>query len=390
MTTTELDTGYGDSGSYSSGPPSDRLPPRDLNAEQSVLGGMLLSKDAIADVGETVRGHDFYRPSHEVIFDAIIDLYSRGEPADAITIADELSKRGNLQRAGGQAYLHDLIQSVPTAANAGYYAQIVAERAVLRRLVEAGTKIVQMGYARGGGDVEEIVNSAQAEVYGVAEKRGGEDYAPLWDTLNETMTEIEVAAGRTDEMTGVPTGFTDLDELTHGLHPGQMVVIAARPAVGKALALDTPLPTPTGWTTMGEVAVGDELIDASGRPTRVVAATEVMSDRPCYEVEFSDGSVIVADAQHQWQTDTRASRKSFQAARDGRNRTKSQRTFAEVRTTEEIAATLRTATQEARLNHSIALAEPLQLPEADLALPAVRRRGMARRRLERLRDVHDS
>ncbi|MBA4084476.1 MAG: replicative DNA helicase [Kytococcus sp.] len=225
---------FGDTGPYSSAPPPDRLPPQDLGAEQSVLGGMLLSKDAIADVGEAVRGHDFYKPSHELIFDAVIDLYSRGEPADAITVADELSKRGDLQRAGGQAYLHDLIQSVPTAANAGYYAQIVAERAVLRRLVEAGTKIVQMGYAQGGGDVEEIVNAAQAEVYTVAEKRGGEDYAPLWDTLNETMTEIEVAAGRTDEMTGVPTGFQDLDELTHGLHPGQMIVIAARPAIGKS------------------------------------------------------------------------------------------------------------------------------------------------------------
>lgn len=235
MTTFEQDTrSFGDSDSYSSGPPADRLPPQDLGAEQSVLGGMLLSKDAIADVGEAVRGHDFYKPAHELIFDAVIDLYSRGEPADAITVADELSKRGDLQRAGGQAYLHDLIQSVPTAANAGYYAQIVAERAVLRRLVEAGTKIVQMGYAQGGGDVEEIVNAAQAEVYTVAEKRGGEDYAPLWDTLNETMTEIEVAAGRTDEMTGVPTGFTDLDELTHGLHPGQMIVVAARPAIGKS------------------------------------------------------------------------------------------------------------------------------------------------------------
>lgn len=356
-----------DAPSYSSGPP-DRLPPQDVGAEQSVLGGMLLSKDAIGDVNEAVRGHDFYRPAHELIFDAIVDLYSRGEPADAITVADELSKRGDLQRAGGQAYLHDLIQSVPTAANAGYYAQIVAERAVLRRLVEAGTKIVQMGYAQGGGDVEDIVNQAQAEVYTVAEKRGGEDYAPLWDTLNDTMTEIEVAAGRTDEMTGVPTGFHDLDELTHGLHPGQMVVIAARPAVGKALALDTPLPTPSGWTTMGDVAVGDELIDAQGRPTKVVAATEVMSDRPCYEVEFSDGSVIVADGQHQWLTDTRASRKSFQSARDGRNRTKNQRTFAQVRTTEEIAATLRTATQEARLNHSVTLAEPLDLPAADVPL----------------------
>ncbi|WEV79815.1 replicative DNA helicase [Janibacter cremeus] len=224
---------YGDA-SYSSSPPADRLPPQDVGAEQSVLGGMLLSKDAIGDVNEAVRSKDFYRPAHELIFDAIVDLYSRGEPADAITVADELSKRGDLQRAGGQAYLHDLIQSVPTAANAGYYAQIVAERAVLRRLVEAGTKIVQMGYAQGGGDVEDIVNQAQAEVYTVAEKRGGEDYAPLWDTLNDTMTEIEVAAGRTDEMTGVPTGFHDLDELTHGLHPGQMVVIAARPAVGKS------------------------------------------------------------------------------------------------------------------------------------------------------------
>ena len=141
MTTSEMDTSVYSSDappSYSSGP-HDRLPPQDVGAEQSVLGGMLLSKDAIGDVNEAVRGHDFYRPAHELIFDAVVDLYSRGEPADAITVADELSKRGDLQRAGGQAYLHDLIQSVPTAANAGYYAQIVAERAVLRRLVEAWT-----------------------------------------------------------------------------------------------------------------------------------------------------------------------------------------------------------------------------------------------------------
>ena len=145
-------------------------------------------------------------------------------------------------------------------------------------------------------------------------------------------------------MIGVPTGFIELDELTNGLHPGQMIVIAARPAIGKALALDTPLPTPHGWTTMGGVRVGDLLVDGRGRPTRVVAATEVMTGRPCYEVEFSDGTVITADAQHQWLTDTRASRRSFQAARDHRNRTRNQRTFAEVRTTEQIAATLRTAT----------------------------------------------
>ncbi len=212
----------------------DRVPPQDLHAEQSVLGSMLINKDAIADCLEAVKAHDFYRPAHELIFDAVLDLFGRGEPADAITVADELGKRGDLTRIGGQAYLHQLIQAVPTAANAGYYAEIVHERAVLRRLVEAGTRIVQMGYAQGEGDIDEIVNRAQAEVYSVAEKRGGEDYNVLGDLLNETMEEIEAASGRTDDLIGVPTGFIELDELTNGLHPGQMIVVAARPAVGKS------------------------------------------------------------------------------------------------------------------------------------------------------------
>lgn len=167
----------------------------------------------------------------------------------------------------------------------------------------------------------------------------------------------------------MPTGFVELDDLTNGLHPGQMVVIAARPGMGKALKLDTPLPTPTGWTTMGAVAVGDQLIGADGNPTRVVAATEVMFGRPCFEVEFSDGTVIVADAEHQWLTDTRTSRKSAQAAAVGYNRTKNQRTFAEVRTTREIAQTLRCRTADRRLNHSVVNAAPLQAPERDLLVP---------------------
>jgi replicative DNA helicase len=351
------------------GPADDRLPPQDVHAEQSVIGGMLLSKDAIADCVEGLKGSDFYRPAHELIYDAILDLYSRGEPADAITVSDELTKRGDLVRVGGQAYLHQLISSVPTAANAGYYAQIVAERAVLRRLVDAGTKIVQMGYGQGGGDVLDIVNAAQAEIYAVADKRGGDDYAVLGDVLEATVDEIEAASGKSGEMTGVPTGFTEFDNLTNGLHPGQMIVVAARPAVGKALALDTPLPTPSGWTTMGEVVVGELVLGADGRPTIVTRASDVMTGRPCFEVEFSDGSVIVADAEHQWLTDTRSSRKSRQAARDDRNRTRHQRTFAEVRTTSQIAATLRCDTAEKRLNHSVPLAAPIDLFEQSYLIP---------------------
>lgn len=213
--------------------PPGKLPPQDLQAEQSVIGGMMLSKDAIADVIAEVKGVDFYRPAHEVVFDAITDLYGRGEPVDAITVADELTKRGELGRIGGQAYLHQLISSVPTAANAGYYAQIVAERAVLRRLVDAGTRIVQMGYGDDGGDVEDIVNAAQAEVYAVADKRGGEDYVQLGDVLELTVDEIEQIQGG-GEAAGILTGFADFDELTNGLHAGQMIVIAARPAMGKS------------------------------------------------------------------------------------------------------------------------------------------------------------
>ena len=196
-----------------------------------------------------------------------------------------------------------------------------------------------------------------------------EDYSRLEDILQPTMDELDAIASRGGVSRGVPTGIRDLDELTNGLQAGQMIVIAARPGVGKALALDTPIATPTGWTTMGEVQVGDQVMGSDGRPTTVVAATDVMTERPCYEVHFSDGSVIVADAQHQWLTETRASRRSAQQAATGYNGYRSQQTFAAVRTTEEIARTVRCATKDARLNHSVTNAAPLELPAADLLVP---------------------
>ncbi len=216
----------------------ERTPPHDLLAEQSAIGGMLLSKDAVADVLEAVRSVDFYVPKHEIIFESILTLYSHGEPTDVIAVTDELTKAGTLQRAGGPEYLHTLTSIVPTAANAGYYASIVAEKAVLRRLVEAGTRIVQMGYAS-EGEVTDLVNNAQAEIYGVAGGVEAEDYVPLVQAIEAATEEIEHASGRDGSMTGVPTGFAELDSLTNGLHPGQLILIAARPALGKStLALD--------------------------------------------------------------------------------------------------------------------------------------------------------
>jgi replicative DNA helicase len=217
---------------------SERTPPHDLLAEQSAIGGMLLSKDAVADVIESVRAVDFYIPKHEIIFDAILALYSHGEPTDVIAVTDELVKSGEIGRAGGAEYLHTLTGLVPTAANAGYYASIVAEKAVLRRLVEAGTRIVQMGYAS-EGEVVDLVNNAQAEIYGVTGGVEAEDFIPLNLAIDAATDEMEAARGRDGSMTGVPTGFAELDDLTNGLHPGQLIIIAARPALGKStLALD--------------------------------------------------------------------------------------------------------------------------------------------------------
>jgi replicative DNA helicase len=223
---------------FEAGRTSDRVLPHDILAEQSTLGGMLLSQEAIAEVFEYVNSQDFYAPKHELIFDALLSLYGRGEPTDIITVTDELTKTATLIRAGGADYLHTLTSIVPTAANAAFYAKIVQEKATLRRLVEVGTRIAQMGYAN-EGEVEDLVNKAQADIYGVTQSGTGEDYVGLSDSIEAAIAEIEAAQNRGGDLVGVPTGFVELDAMTHGLHPGQLIILAARPAVGKStLALD--------------------------------------------------------------------------------------------------------------------------------------------------------
>ena len=226
--------------------------PQDLAAEQSVLGGMLLSKDAIADVLERLRPGDFYRPAHQNVYDAILDLYGRGEPADAVTVGAELDRRACCAASVARPSAHADLDG----ADGG-------QRRVLRGHRRGRSAAAPPGGGRylggavwlrraEGADVDEIVDRAQAEIYDVTERRTSEDFVPLEQLPQPTMDEIDAIASQGGLSKGVPTGFTELDELTRGLHPGQMVVVAARPGMGKAPALDTPLPTPTGWTTMGE------------------------------------------------------------------------------------------------------------------------------------------
>ena len=217
----------------------ERVPPQNVDAEMSVLGGMMLSKDAIADVIEILRSTDFYRPAHASVYDVVVELFGRGDPADAVTVGAELKRKGELERIGGLPYLHTLVATVPTAANAAYYAGIVREQAQLRSLVEVGTRIVQLGYTTDGADVEGLVNLAQSEVFAVSEQRNSTNYVTLEQVVPDLYEELERNANRDGGLDGVPTGFAELDAKLNGLRAGQMIIIAARPGGGKStLAMD--------------------------------------------------------------------------------------------------------------------------------------------------------
>jgi replicative DNA helicase len=215
-----------------------RVPPNDQAAEMSTLGGMLLSKDAVAVVLEMLNAEDFYYPKHEIIFNAINTVFARQEPTDVIMITEQLTRDGNLAKVGGASYLHTLESSVPTAANASYYAGIVADKSVLRQLVQSGTRITQMGYAAEGEPIE-MVNEAQMDIFSIGRNAGAQDATILKDAVNTAVEEMEEQLKKSKEGIDIPTGFRELDDVTNGLHPGQLILIAARPGLGKStLALD--------------------------------------------------------------------------------------------------------------------------------------------------------
>jgi replicative DNA helicase len=212
----------------------DRTPPHNLDAETSVIGGMLLSKDAIAEVSELVGPEDFYRGAHRTMFEAIRDLYDRGEPVDPITLGDALAQRGQLEDVGGQVGIIDLVERVPTAANALYYARIVGEHAQRRRLIEAGTTIARLGYDQTIG-VPEAVDTAESTVFSVAQHGAATgEFRTMKELVREGFELIEKLHENKSAITGLPSGFVDFDDLTAGLQPGNLIIVAARPAMGKS------------------------------------------------------------------------------------------------------------------------------------------------------------
>ena len=216
----------------------ERVPPQNLEAEQGVLGSMLLDRDAIARAIEGLRADDFYRDAHRVIFQAMVELFERGEPVDLITVTNRLAVSGKLEDVGGPTYVASLPNVVPTAANVDFYANIVLEKSMLRALISAGTHIATMGYD-GADDVAAMIDQAEKMVFGIASRRSVQDFEAIKEILKQSFEKIDRRYQEKGTLTGVATGFSDFDMLTSGLQPADMVIIAARPSVGKTtLALN--------------------------------------------------------------------------------------------------------------------------------------------------------
>ncbi|MGH9155685.1 MAG: replicative DNA helicase [Acidimicrobiales bacterium] len=352
-----------------------RVPPHNLQAEESLLGAMLLSRDAIVAAVEVQLGAgDFYKPSHGHVYDAVTSLYAQGEPADPVTVSEELRRAGLLEAIGGPSVLISLQAGTPAISNAGRYARIVEEHALLRRLIGVAGEIAEIGYGL-PDDVIRAVDEAESLVFEVAQRRVTDSMSPLRDLLEQHLDHIEALYERNQDITGTPTGFIDLDQQLAGLQPSNLIIVGGRPGTGKALALDTPLPTPDGWTTMADIKAGDQVFDEQGQPCLVIFATPVMHDHKCYEVTFDDGSVLVADAEHQWLAYDYPAWKSLRAQHDRLRKAPSNPAFARDQSAKRRQARVVTTQQmhdegvtrsDGRPNWYFLPTKPLELPHATL------------------------
>ncbi len=209
-----------------------RIPPQSLEAEQSVLGSMLLDKEVIPVVLESLKSADFYRDDHKEIFEAVLDLFEKAEPVDIITVSEQLRIRGTLDNVGGLEYLTNIASAVPTTANVKHYARIVEEKSILRKLIKASSDIVNLGY-EASEEVSYVLDKAEKNIFDVIQNRNTQGFAPIKDVLVEAFNKLEELYNNKGYVTGIPTGFIDLDYKTAGLHNSDLVLVAARPAMGK-------------------------------------------------------------------------------------------------------------------------------------------------------------
>jgi replicative DNA helicase len=280
-----------------------KLPPHSLEAEQSVLGGLMLDNDAADKIGDVLSADDFYSEAHRVVYRHVTQLIAEGKPADVVTVSEALASTQKLDYVGGLAYLGALAQNVPTAANIRHYANIVRERSILRQLAATATDIAESAFNPLGRSAKMVLDEAEAKVLHIAEQgsRGSQNFQEIGRLLASVVERIETLYNRDDpsDVTGVPTGFADLDKMTSGFQPGDLVVVAGRPSMGKAQPLDARVRTTMGWKRMGELRVGDALASIDGAPS-FVDGVFPQGRRQVYRVTLSDGRSCECCAEHLW------------------------------------------------------------------------------------------
>src|SRR5574343_2062195 len=280
-----------------------RIPPHSIEAEQSVLGGLMLDNQAWDRIGDQVTDTDFYRDEHKRIFRQIRNLLESAKPADVVTVAEALDAAGESDHTGGLAYLGELAANTPSAANIRRYAEIVHERAVLRQLVAAADEIATDALHPMGRDPDALLDEAERRIFAIAEAGGGHQDGfvhinPLLSQVVERLQEL-YDNDNPSEITGVPTGFADLDQKTSGLQPGDLIIVAGRPSMGKAQPLDAQVRTRTGWKRMRDLQIGDALASVDGQPS-MVTGIYPQGVRQVYKVTFSDGRSTECCAEHLW------------------------------------------------------------------------------------------
>lgn len=278
-----------------------KLPPHSLEAEQSVLGGLMLANEAWDRIADIVTMEDFYRHDHRLIYQHISKLIEANKPADVLTIAESLTLSGELNTAGGMQYIHSLAENTPSAANIRLYAEIVRERSIMRRLAQVGTEIADSAYTPAGRNARQLLDEAEARVFEIAEagQRSGTGFMSMATLLTEVMQRLDELSQNPSAVTGVATGFVDLDDRTSGMQPGDLIIVAGRPSMGKAQPLDAQIKTLTGWKAMGALQVGDALASIDGEPS-VVTGIHPQGQKEIFQVQFSDGRVAECCDEHLW------------------------------------------------------------------------------------------
>ncbi len=283
-----------------------RVPPQSIESESSVLGGLLLDNNAWERVGDLLMETDFYRHDHQLIYSSIGKLINENKPADVITVYEKLQGIGKAEEVGGLTYLNSLAQYVPSASNIRRYAEIVRERSILRKLVTASDEIATNAFNPQGRPVEKILDEAEQKIFNIGEEgsRMKQGFQPMEQLVSTLMGRVQEMADNPNDITGVATGFIDLDRMTSGLQAGDMVVLAARPSMGKAQPLDAQVRTRTGWKAMGDLEVGDGLASVDGRAS-IVTGIFPQGVRQVYRLSFSDGRSAEACAEHLWRVHCR-------------------------------------------------------------------------------------